>query len=115
MLLEFLPYKLVFSQYCGAEIGLSRQNSRVAFVVRRFNSIFPTMASTAGREIMNSEVAGSIPNVIPIRKGEKEIEFRRQNSSAAFVVQHSQPTFLRTTCSILMQTCWYRSCQEAVG
>ena len=30
------------------------------------------MASTAGREIMNSEVAGSMPNVFPTKKNGKK-------------------------------------------
>ena len=49
------------------EIEFRRQKLEVACVAATFFVYFLTMASTAGRGIMNNEVAGSIPTVTSIK------------------------------------------------
>ena len=53
------------------EKRVSKAITRVAFVAVTFLVHFLTMASTAGREIMNGEVAGSILTVFPVKRKKK--------------------------------------------
>ena len=57
---------------CGGKPSLERENSKTV-VVALFLVYFLTMASQTGREIMNSEVAGSILTVFPAKKRRKGI------------------------------------------
>ena len=52
---------------CGGKTSLEGNNSGSVYYVT-FLVYFLTMASSAGREIMNSEVAGSILTVFPIKR-----------------------------------------------
>ena len=58
--------------HCGGKTSLEGNNSSSICCVT-FLVYFLTMASTAGREIMNSEVAGSILAVFPVKRKKKGI------------------------------------------